>query len=738
MANDEFSGASGSTPGGGSNSGPNPDPDLHVLEARIARLEQDLAALRRQVAGSPEQAAAQAWVSREAPAAAPPPPPVPTAIAQVEAPDPTLKRLQWSDRTTADQEQPRAQPVAVERSRESLESRLGSQYFNRIAIVLLLIGTAYGMKLAVDSGLIGPMPRVILGLLAGAGLVLWSERFRRKGFAAFSYSLKALGSGVLYLALWAAFRLYGLVPAPVALLLMVLVTAWNAYMAWAQNSELLAGYALAGGFATPILLSTGGNHEIFLFTYLLAIDLATVALVRLRRWPRLLLAAFPLTVGYFIGWYAEFFTSADAFGITCFFVALFAAVFATVPLFQGTGNREQGTAGEFAGGSRFSTVLEDILLPLANSAFAALAYYSVLQDSGRHSWLPWMMLLLAAVYLGIMQLPQSAVASAIHLSIAIVLLTIAIPLKASGHWITVSWLVEGLALTWVATRLTPEDEATAYAANTLRWLAMASLLLGFGGVFVHVADSVTLGPLPVFNKATGTALTAVAAFAAAAWLALQASSQRERRDAERWTQPARIGIALIPITAALLTFRELNSWVSLDHPPFQTSDFLTALLALAIFAGVIATCMRQIQTHPDAAFWRSCAAIVTIAFNFIAVLTGVREVDALFAPVPNAWTADAVLQQSLAISGFLMLYGAVLLAIGFWKRSGFLRWQALALLVFTVVKAFVYDMRSLSQGYRVVSLMALGALLLAVSFAYQKDWLNLKGTRHVPGEQDAQ
>jgi len=110
----------------------------------------------------------------------------------------------------------------------------------------------------------------------------------------------------------------------------------------------------------------------------------------------------------------------------------------------------------------------------------------------------------------------------------------------------------------------------------------------------------------------------------------------------------------------------------------------------------------------------------------VAVLTGVREVDALFAIAPNAWTADAALQQALAISAFLMLYGAALLAVGFWRRSGFLRWQALALLVFTIVKAFVYDMRNLSQGYRVVSLMALGALLLAVSFAYQKDWLSLR------------
>jgi uncharacterized membrane protein len=724
MANDEFSGA------------PAPAPDLDALEARIGRLEQELAALRQQVAGTPEQAAAQSRAGTEAtaaavPAPAPPPIPVPEVPA-AHASRLDVALLRWKEAGAgASAEQ------GPERPRESLESRLGSQYFNRIAIVLLLIGTAYGMKLAVDRGLIGPMPRVILGLLAGAGLVAWSEQFRKKSFAAFSYSLKALGSGVLYLSLWAAFRLYGLIPAPVALLLMILVTAWNAYMAWAQNSELLAGYALAGGFATPILLSTGGDHEIFLFTYLLAIDVATTVLVRLRRWPRLLLAAIPLTEGYFIGWYAEYYASADEFGVTCFFIALFAAVFATVPLWPAAAPSEEIATAANPVRARRMGVLEQILLPLANSAFAALAYYSVLQDSARHSWLPWMMLVLAAVYLVIMRLPQSAVASAIHLSIAVVLLTIAIPLKASGHWITVSWLIEGLSLTWVATRLTPEDDATAYADNTLRWLAIASLLLGFGGVFVHVADTVVAQNVPFFNKGTGTALTAIAAFAAVAWLALRVRSEREDRDGETWSGPARIAVMLVPITAALLTLRELGSWLHSSHAPFQTSEFLTALLALAVFAGVIATCARQIPAYPHDLFWRNCAVLVTIAFNLIAVLTGVREVDALFAPAPNAWTADAALQQSLAISGFLMLYGAVLLAIGFWRRSGFLRWQALALLVFTIVKAFVYDMRNLSQGYRVVSLMALGALLLAVSFAYQKDWLNLKGTRPISGEPHA-
>jgi uncharacterized membrane protein len=295
-------------------------PQLLVLQQRLAQLERELAALQLEVG-----AYAAASIPVIPPdVAAPPPPPISTrsAPSPTDRPQPAISAGRASARPI-----PPSQPE----SRDSFESRLGSQIFNRVAIVSLLIGTALGMKLAVDHGLIGPAARVILGLIAGAALVLWSERFRKKNFATFSYSLKAVGSGVLYLSLWAAFRLYGLLPTSVALTLMILVTAWNAYMAWAQDAELLAVYALAGGFATPMLLSSGGNHETFLFTYIFAIVAATVALVRLRPWPRLLLGAFPFTIAYFVGWYAQFY-SPDQLAITSTFLILFAAAFGSVPL----------------------------------------------------------------------------------------------------------------------------------------------------------------------------------------------------------------------------------------------------------------------------------------------------------------------------------------------------------------------------------------------------------------------
>lgn len=600
--------------------------DLAALSARVEALERELALLRSNA------------VTQPAPAAAPHP--VPKLAPQPKA----------------------GQPKA------SLEDRLGSQVFGKIGIVALLVGATWFLKWAIDNHWIGPLGRILAGLIAGAAVVLWSERFRRQGFNAFAYSLKAVGSGVLYLSLWAAFQLYHLLPAPVALAAMILVTAWNAYMAWSQDSELLAAYALAGAFATPLLLSTGGNHEIFLFLYLLAIDLATIALVRLKPWPRLLLAAFPATVAFFIGWFFSFYTAAQ-FAPTSIFVVLFFAAFASVPIHWHEPDPATPALPPLTK-SRGELRITEILLPLANAAFGSLALYSVFEDAHHHDLLPWLALLFAALYLGLMRLQQTRIASAVHLSLAVVLLTLAIPLKASGRWITIGWFAEGVALLWVSARLAApranfgkegsnSEPIPASVHRTLRRLAVAALALGFLSLISLPFWVYRPIDTAFLNARFATALFGVAALAASTWIALHA------------------------------------------------------------------------RRHPDAASptWLHIAGASVIALNLVAVLACVRELGTLWSTTP---TDESALQQALAISAFLMVYGAALLAVGFWKRSAFIRWQALLLLVFTIAKTFLYDMRSLSQGYRVLSFLGLGALLMAVSFAYQKDWLVLRAPELPP------
>ena len=48
------------------------------------------------------------------------------------------------------------------------------------------------------------------------------------------------------------------------------------------------------------------------------------------------------------------------------------------------------------------------------------------------------------------------------------------------------------------------------------------------------------------------------------------------------------------------------------------------------------------------------------------------------------------------------------------------RWQALALFGVVVGKAFLYDLSFLQRGYRILSFLVLGVVLLIVSFLYQR------------------
>jgi len=132
-----------------------------------------------------------------------------------------------------------------------LESKIGGHWLNRIGILALLIGASYFLKYAFDNEWIGPAGRIVIGLVAGMAVVLWSEHVRRSGYAIFSYSLKAIGIGVLYLSLWASSQLYNLIPNALAFFAMAAVTASTVGLALWQDAEIIAAFAALGAFITP-------------------------------------------------------------------------------------------------------------------------------------------------------------------------------------------------------------------------------------------------------------------------------------------------------------------------------------------------------------------------------------------------------------------------------------------------------------------------------------------------------
>lgn len=67
------------------------------------------------------------------------------------------------------------------------------------------------------------------------------------------------------------------------------------------------------------------------------------------------------------------------------------------------------------------------------------------------------------------------------------------------------------------------------------------------------------------------------------------------------------------------------------------------------------------------------------------------------------------------------------MALGFRRGSAFLRWQAIVLLAITVFKVFLVDTSRLDLGFRILSFIGLGVILLGISFLYQRKILTLPG-----------
>jgi uncharacterized membrane protein len=135
--------------------------------------------------------------------------------------------------------------------------------------------------------------------------------------------------------------------------------------------------------------------------------------------------------------------------------------------------------------------------------------------------------------------------------------------------------------------------------------------------------------------------------------------------------------------------------------------------------------------------WRTVGAIAAIALNVVALRALSLEVHDYYArkmPLTpaNVWRPQAFLQRravsiarDFTYSALWMAYGGMLMIIGFRRGSGFVRWQALVLIALTTIKVFVYDTSQLDRIYRILSFVVLGVLLLAISFAYQRNWLKL-------------
>jgi hypothetical protein len=78
------------------------------------------------------------------------------------------------------------------------------------------------------------------------------------------------------------------------------------------------------------------------------------------------------------------------------------------------------------------------------------------------------------------------------------------------------------------------------------------------------------------------------------------------------------------------------------------------------------------------------------------------------------------LAKQLSLSVVWGLYASGMLVAGQLRRLRVLRMMGLALLSLTTLKVFIWDLSSLDRVYRIISFIMLGAILLVVSYFYQR------------------
>lgn len=173
----------------------------------------------------------------------------------------------------------------------------------KIGMLVLFAGVAALLKYASDSGMLHVPAGLRVALIAFAAIAAlafgWRKRETQRVFA---LSLQGGAIGVLLITVFAAFRLYNLVPPSAAFALLIVLVAGVGVLAVMQDALALAVLGLLAGFAAPILVSTGHGSHVALFSYYMVLNLAILGIAWRRSWRVLNLLGFVATYAVGTTW----------------------------------------------------------------------------------------------------------------------------------------------------------------------------------------------------------------------------------------------------------------------------------------------------------------------------------------------------------------------------------------------------------------------------------------------------
>lgn len=431
------------------------DERLARLEASIRYLQERVAALEHAPRGEAQAAAARSVASHE---------PSPQEAVRVASQAPQSSEMPGARAASSlppIQPQPPVEPpptVSTESipglsySRTASDkppepSALWNFFFGgnalvRFGVIVLFFGVAFLLKYASEHIEISIEARLI-GVALGALVMLgigWRLRESRPGYGLI---VQGGGIGVLYLTVFAAFRLYQLLPGGLVFVLLAAMAVFSAALAVLQDSRSLAAMAVSGGFLAPILASTGGGSHVALFSFYALLNFGILLIAWFKAWRSLNLLGFAFTfiVGLIWGdrfYRPEFFASTEPFLVLFF---LFYVAIAVLFALRQEASIEDPVDGTLVFGVPLVAFGLQVALVWQMQYGAA---YSALALSFFYLALAW--ILFARVARHVRLLVES------FLALGVVFGTLAIPLALDGRWTAAAWALEGAAIVWVGVR----------------------------------------------------------------------------------------------------------------------------------------------------------------------------------------------------------------------------------------------------------------------------------------------
>ena len=633
-------------------------------------------------------------------------------------------------------------------SETNFEKYIGENLFGKIGILIFIIGIGFFVKYAIDQNWINETARTLMGYAVGAGMLVLAERLHKR-YHTFSSLLAGGAFGIYYLITAIAFHYYALFSHTIAFVILCVTTIFMSAVSVLYDRKELAVTALVGGFIAPFIISTDSSSIISLQIYITILNIGMFCLAMYKKWAILPMVSFAFT--YIILWGTTALGSfSDSEAVTTYptlfaFATLFYVIFLLPVVFilrtQYGENTRLGLLGIITANSFMYLIYGDFLLQhfeASSDTTAYLAFFIAAVNLAIH------------LYLRFRVEGQDTLRN-LMLGLAVTFASMGIPILFSAANVLMVWAAESVLLLWLFTK----------EKNRIYELASAVLLLLTLGALAYYRTTDTFihdtGDSLFFNGAFFvTTFVSIAYYVVAVITQLNKELFSDTKRLIAYTPCNAIAYAL-GFSILFLAFRD-NFHFHLEQPISEYASLLTANIMLLggalilrkrfeisenklayeislYLAGILFAMTVWNYTDPEGLLLRWLMALVTIAYmaycmrGQLLVTSNQRNLHTEYSIISTLmWlTLTRLLlitfnevNFSTAFSLSLGIAAFILMCIGMRYHSKEIRIVSLAEFGIVIGKLILNDVWAMPALGKIIVFISLGALLLILSFLYQK------------------